>query len=179
VCTTVRINRSIRIWILLEFDVAIVLVVGLAVVGIIGYKSLSKYLTHETVKVTNDQKALYEHKILQYQQNFEKMENSRDGYRQKYKHLQNNYDIDLDDDEISDEGEMSDIIPEIASALFPKMPPKLKELLGKEELQNAIFKVAEKNADKIPDWIAKYVNKTSDSDGSNSNKSDVLKEQYI
>lgn len=162
---------------LVEFEVAIVGVVGLMFLGIIGYKSLSKYLSFEGVKVSNDQKARYETVIVGLQKNLESMENSRDGYRQKFKHLQNNWDIDIDDDEISEEGEVNDIIPEIVGAIFPKMPPKLKALLGKEELQDVIFKVAEKNADKIPDWIEKFVLKKDE--GSSSNKGNVLKETYI
>jgi len=162
----------------MELEIAITGVVGLFILGMIGYKSLSKYLTHEGIKVTNDQKALYENQIITLTKNFESMENSRDGYRQKFKYLQKNYDIELDeDDEISEEGEISDIIPEIAGALFPKMPPKLKALLGKEELQDAIFKVAEKNADKIPEWIERFVTKPKE--GSPSNKTNVLKESYI
>jgi len=161
---------------MVELEVAITGIIGLIFLGLIGYKSLSKYLHHEGIKVTNEQKALFENQILTLTKDFTSMENSRDGYRQKYKFLQKNYDIELDDDEISDEGEVSDIIPEIASALFPKMPPKLKELLGKEELQEAIFKVAEKNADKIPGWIEKYV---TNKDTTDTNRSKVLKETYL
>jgi len=163
---------------MVELEVAITGVIGLTILGFFGYKSLSKWLHHEGIKVTNDQKAYYENQIITLSKNFESMENSRDGYRQKFKYLQKNYDIELDDeDEISEEGEMSEIIPEIAGALFPKMPPKLKALLGKEELQDAIFKVAEKNADKIPEWIERFVTKPKE--GSTSNKSKVLTETYL
>jgi len=162
----------------MELEIAITGVIGLFILGLIGYKSLSKYLTHEGIKVTNDQKAHYENQILTLTKNYESMENSRDGYRQKYKFMQKNYDIELDDDdEISEDGEVNDIIPEIAGAIWPKMPPKIKELLGKEEFQDAIFKVAEKNVDKIPDWIEKFVTKPKE--GSTSNNSKVLTETYL
>jgi len=176
---TVRINRSHWIQILLEFDVAIVLVVGLSVLGIIGYKSLSKYLVHESTKVTNEQKVLAETKILQLVKNLESMENSRDGYRQKFKFLQKNYDLDYDDIDLEDdnpEGEFK--LSELAESIYPKLPPSLAKLIDKEEFQNAVIKTVEKSPEILNVFVEKFLGKKGD-DGSTSNTTPQLKEVYL
>jgi len=158
----------------MELEVAVTLsILGIAL-GLIGYKSISRYLHLESQKVTSDQKSNYENHVLDLQNKLQTMENSRDGYKQKLYAVRRDYDVDFEDDEINTELDTNSIIPEIAAAIFPKMPKKLKELLGKEELQTALFKVAEKNADKIPDWINKFIVEKEP-----ANSTTMLKERYL
>jgi len=161
----------------LGLDVAIVLgIFGLSIT-IILYKLVSRYLTLENLKTTSDQKASYESKITDLSAKYQSMENSRDGYRQKVNYLRSNYDIMFDEDEMLDDPtiEQQDLVPAIASALFPKMPKKLTELLGREDLQEAIFKVVEKNPDKVTDWVSKFFSKKDEP----QSKTTVLKENYL
>jgi len=162
----------------LESDVAIILVVGLSVLGIIGYKSLSKYLVHESTKVTNEQKVLAETKILQLVKNLESMENSRDGYRQKFKFLQKNYDIDYDDIELENEDEQGEFkLSDLATSIYPKLPPSLSKLIDKEEFQNAIVKTVEKSPEILDIFVDKFLGKKDQ--GSTSNTKETLKEVYL
>lgn len=161
----------------MDLNVAITLgIFGLAIT-IVGYKILSRYLTLENLKTTSDQKATYESKVLDLSNKLVSIENSRDGYRQKLNYLRNNHDIMFDEDELLDDPtiEQEDLIPAIATALFPKMPKKFAELLGREDLQEAIFKVIEKNPDKVTDWVSKYFSKKDEP----QSKTTVLKENYL
>jgi len=161
----------------MDLNVAITLgIFGLSI-AIILYKLTSRYLTLENLKTTSDQKATYEAKVLDLDSKLTVMENSRNGYKQKLNYLKNNTDIFFDDDELIDDPtiEQGDLIPAIVSALFPKMPKKLTELLGREDIQDAIFKVAEKNPDKISEWVGKFFSKKDEP----QTQTQVLKEKYL
>jgi len=161
----------------MDLNVAITLgIFGLSI-AIILYKLTSRYLTLENLKTTSDQKATYEAKVLDLTNNLTTMENSRNGYKQKFNYLRSNYDIMFDDDELVDDPtiEQGDLVPAIAKALFPKMPKKFTELLGREDIQEAIFNVAAKNPDKIGDWVSKWFSKKD----APESKTQVLKENYI
>jgi len=161
----------------LDLNVAITLgIFGLSI-SIIFYKLVSRYMALENLKTTSDQKSTYEAKVLDMGNKLVTMENSRDGYRQKLNFLRTNYDVMFDEDELLDDPtiEQQDLVPAIANALFPKMPKKLTELLGREDLQDAIFKVIEKNPDKVTDWVGKFFSKKEES----QSKTTVLKENYL
>jgi len=161
----------------MELNVAITLgIFGLSI-SIVGYKILSRYLTLENLKTTSDQKATYESKVLDLSNKLVTMENSRDGYKQKLNFLRNNYDVMFDDEELLEDPtiEQDQLIPAIANALFPKMPKKLTALLGREDIQDAIFKVAEKNPDKISDWVGKFFSKKDEPES----KTNVLTQKYL
>jgi len=161
----------------MDLNVAITLgIFGLSV-SIIGYKILSRWMTLDNLKTTSDQKATYESKVLDLSNKLVSIENSRDGYKQKLNFLRNNYDIMFDEDELIDDPtiEQDDLVPAIAKALFPKMPKKFTELLGREDIQEAIFNVAAKNPDKIGDWVSKWFSKKDEP----QSKTTVLKENYL
>jgi len=161
----------------MDLNVAIALgSFGLAI-SIILYKLASRYMTLENLKTTSDQKSTYEAKVLDLSNKLVSIENSRDGYRQKLNFLRSNYDVMFDEDELLDDPtiEQQDLVPAIANALFPKMPKKLTELLGREDLQEAIFKVIEKNPDKVTEWVSKFFSKKD----APESKTTVLKESYL
>jgi len=161
----------------MELNVAVALGIFATIISIIGYKLTSRYLTLENLKTTSDQKATYESKILDLTNKYTTMENSRDGYRQKVNYLRQNYDIMFDDEELLDDPtiEQDDLIPAIATALFPKIPKKLSALLGREDIQDAIFKVAEKNPERITEWVGKFFSKKDEP----QSKTTVLQEKYL
>jgi len=156
-------------------------IVALGIFGVIfsliGFKALSRYLKHETMVVSNDQKANFENKVRGLEDELISTVNSRNGYKQKLNLLKNSFDIEFDDDELLSDPtvEQEKIIPAIASALFPKMPPKLKELLGKDEIESAIFGAAEKNPELIGKWVGKFFSKKDEP----QSKTTVLKETYL
>jgi len=145
--------------------------------GLIGFKALTRYLKHEAMIVTSDQKATYEKKVMDLTGALTTMEASRNGYRFKVKSLRDNYDIYFDDDELLESGNVQtdELIPAIAQAVYPKMPKKVLELLGREDIQDAIFKVAEKNPDKISEWVSKFFSKKDEP----KSETTVLKENYL
>ena len=144
--------------------------------SLIGFKALSRYLKHEAMIVTSDQKANFEKKILDLSTENTSLENSRNGYKQKLNFIKNNSDIFFDDDELLQDATMTEekIIPAIASALFPKLPTKVKELLGNEDIEKAIFGAAEKNPELISKWVGKFFSKKDETPGTQ-----VLKEKYL
>jgi len=160
----------------MELEVAVTIGTFATILSIIGYKITSRYLTLEHNKATADQKATYEKKIMDQTNLITSQETSIKNYRWKVKNLRDNYDIDFDDDEFLDGNVQTDeLIPAIAQAIYPKMPKKMLELLGRDDIQDAIFKVAEKNPDKISDWVSKFFSKNEES----KSKTTVLKENYL
>jgi len=147
------------------------------VLSLIGYKSLNNYFKHNREITTSEQKATYENKILNLSTNLEAITNSRNGYKQKLNFLKNNYDFEFDESELLDDPgvEEGKIIPAIASAIFPKMPGKLKELLGNEDIEKAIFGAAEKNPKLIGEWVGKFFSKKEET----KSTTQVLKEKYL
>jgi len=154
-------------------------IIALGIFGIfffaIGYKMLIKYQTLEHQKVTNADKLNFESKILHLTKERDSLENSRDSYMYKLKAMKRDYDLDFSDLEIED-GEPGKIIPEIAAALFPKLPKSVKELLGKDEIEEAIFKFIGENPEKLGTWIDRFIPKK---DQGSSKNTTVLSETYI
>jgi len=161
----------------MELEVAITLGTFATILSIIGYKITSRYLTLEHNKATTDQKATYEKKIMDQNQSISELESSNRNYKFKVKALRDNYDIFFDDDELLTDAtiEQEQLIPAIAEALYPKMPKKMLELLGRDDIQDALFKVAEKNPDKISDWVGKFFSKKEEP----QSKTTVLNEKYL
>ena len=160
----------------MELEVAITLGIIAIILSSIGFRITSKYLTLEHNKATADQKATFEKKIMDQGNSITSMEQSIKNYRWKVKNLRDNYDIYFDDEEFVDGNVQTDeLIPAIAEALYPKMPKKMLELLGRDDIQDAIFKVAEKNPDKISEWVGKFFSKKDKPES----KTTVLKEKYI
>jgi len=161
----------------MDLNVAITLGIFATVLSLILYKITSRYLTLEHQKTTSEQKATYEKTITDMKDKYVSIENSRDGYRQKLNYLRANADIYFDDDELLDDPtiQQDDLIPAIATALFPKMPKKLTALLGREDFQDALFKIAEKNPEKITDWVGKFFTKREEPQG----KTPALQEKYL
>jgi len=159
----------------MELDSIIALGIFGIIFGIISYKMVIKYQTLEHSKVTNADKLNYETKILQLTKDKDSLENSRDSYMYKLKALKRDYDLDFSDLEL-EEGESGKLIPEIAQALYPKLPKSVKELLGKSEIEEAIFKFIGDNPDKLSTWIEKFIPKK---DQGSSKNSTVLQESYI
>jgi len=135
-----------------------------------------KYQTLEHLKVTNSDKLNYETRILTLTKEKDSLENSRDSYMYKLKAYKRDYDLDYDGLEDLEQGEPTKLIPMIAEALFPKLPPSVKEILGKDGIEDAIFKYVGDNPDKLGSWIDKFIPKAS---GSETNSTQVLKSTYL
>lgn len=145
--------------------------------SLIGFKALSRYLKHEAMIVTSDQKANFETKIRGLEDELITTTNSRNGYKQKLNFIKDHSDIFFDDDELLDDPSIEEtkVIPAIAQAIFPKLPKKLKELLGNEDIEKAIFGAAEKNPELISSWVGKFFSKKDEPES----KTKVLKETYL
>ena len=157
---------------------ATIIVIGLGFIGVLGLRALSNYLKHDAVKITNEQKVNYDTKLMNLAKAYQSMENSRDGYRQKYKFIHKNYDLDYDDLEWDLEDDGEDLkLSELARSIYPKLPPSLAKLIDKDEFQNAIIKTVEKKPDIITTFIDKFINKPSE--GSTSNSAPRLEEKYL
>jgi len=175
--TIVLLIISKLILIYMDLNTMIALGIFSVVLSLIGYKSLNNYFKHNREITTSDQKAAYENKILNLSTELDSITNSRNGYKQKLNFLKTNYDFEFDEDEmLSDPSVEEDkIIPAIASAIFPKMPGKLKELLGNEDIEKAIFGAAEKNPKLIGEWVSKFFSKKEEP----KSITNVLKEKYL
>jgi len=158
----------------MELEIVIAGGIFITFLSLIGYKSFKNYLTIENQKSTSSEKANFENEIRDLKNNLLSITNSRNGLRTRMNILKNEYDLDYSDLEL-EEGETTKLIPEIAEALFPKLPPSVKQLLGKDGIEEAIFKYIGDNPDKLGTWINKFIPKKEVQD----QRQIVLKETYI
>jgi len=166
----------------LALEPTIVLGIIAIVLSLIGYKGLKSYLTIEHQKTTSDDRNRYENTILNLKKELVEVEGSRRNYKAKITAMRNSYDLDYDDDELmdlltGDAKEEEKLIPAIASAMFPKLPKSVKEILGRDEIESGIFKAIEKNPGMLGDWISKFIPKNDAAESSSTTQ--VLKEKYM
>jgi len=145
------------------------------IIALIMYKSLKNYLTIEHQKTNSQDRANFENQILMLKKELIETDSSRRNYKAKLNLLRKDYDIDWSELELDENEDSAKLIPSIAEALFPKLPKSVKEILGKEEIEEGIFKFIEKNPDKLGDWITKIFPKDT-SKGSSTPK---LQETYL
>jgi len=164
---------------MIPLQMALEPIIALGIFGtifsLIGYKALKNYLTIEHQKTTSSERNTYENTILNLKKELVETEGSRRNYKAKLNLLRKDYDIDWGDLELDENEESSKLIPSIAEALFPKLPKSVKEILGKEEIEEGIFKFIEKNPDKLGDWISKIFPK----DTTQSSSTPKLQEKYL
>jgi len=159
----------------LELEIIIAGGIFVTILSLIGYKSLNRYLTIEHQKTTSSDRANFENTILNLKKEVNELDSSRRNYKYKYNAMKKDYDIEWDDLEIPENAENDKIIPMIAEALFPKMPKSMKELLGKDGIEDAIFKFVGENPDRIGSWVEKFIPK-KEAQGSSTPK---LTESYL
>ena len=137
-------------------ETAIILVIGVSFLSIIGYKALKSYNSTELIKVENTNKT----KILENQneQNIEKLKliaNQKimkiQNSRNYYKSLIDESELDYNDIDYDEEKEFK--LSDLASSIYPKLPPSLAKLIDKEEFQEAIIKTVEKKPDIINTFV--------------------------
>jgi len=161
----------------MDLDVAITLGIFGSFISLIAFKSLKHYLAADTAKTTNSDKLAYETRILQLQRDGDAMENSRNGYRQKLTAMKKDYDLDYSDLELDEQGEPAALLPKILESVTGKLPPSLKELLGKDEILETISKHFLDKPENLQYWIDKFVPKKDT--GSDSSTTQVLKSSYL
>jgi len=160
----------------MELETAIVFSLALSFITIVSYKAFKNYNNLESEKHTFDAKV--EHQGLIYKEKILHLENSNKAYMYKIRKLRDNYEIDYDDVDFDEEQEEEFRLSDLATSIYPKLPPSLAKLIDKEEFQNAILKTVEKKPDIITTFVDKFLNKTSDQ-GSSSNTKPTYTETYL
>jgi len=162
-----------------EINSIIAMGVFAVVLSAIGLKALNNYMSQQKEIITSESKTNYENLLHNLKLELVAITNSRNGYKQKFNFIKNNADIFFDEEELFDEdidpGDEK-ILPAIATAMYPKLPKKVKDLLGREDIENALLKVAGDNPDKIADWVQKFFTKDKKTETAAEIK---LKETYL
>jgi len=159
----------------MELEVAIVLVIGGSFLAVIGLKAVRNYFDVEKVK--NEKSISHQLQTAKLEQQLEILNNSNRNYVYKIRKMRENYDLDYDDIEVPEEDEdwkLSDL----ATSIYPKLPPSLAKLIDKEEFQSAIAKTLEKSPEILNVFVDKFLGKGGKS-GSETNSTTPLKEVYI
>ena len=154
---------------LMELDVAIVLGFVGSFMGILGYKVFRIWTVSDEKKVKMVADVQEKEAVIILKKKLDESQNVARQQTWKLKKLRNNYDLYFEDDELEElptDGEGEFALSDIAKALYPKLPPAVGNLLDKEEFQNAILKTVEKKPDLITSFVDKYLNKTTDQQGS-------------
>jgi len=138
----------------MELGVAIVLMIGVCFIGIISVSIGKKYFDIENVKQVKN--ADHQLELGKMQQLLVSSENSNRNYIYKIRKLRDAYELDYDDVDYNDEEELK--LSDLASTIYPQLPPSLAKLIDKEEFQNAILKTVEKKPDIVNTFIDKWLN---------------------
>jgi len=158
----------------MELGVAITLMIGLTAIGIIGLKVSRNYFDVEKVKHAISVDLQLE--AAKLHQQIEQLANSNRNYVYKIRKMRDNYELDYDDVEVEDDQEEFKL-SDLATSIYPKLPPSLANLIDKEEFQNAIVKTVEKSPQILDVFVEKFLK--GKTDGSTTNSSTVLKETYL
>jgi len=157
----------------MELELGIVMMVGLGFIGILAYKSFKHWNSAEAIK--NETNAVYQSQIQLLKDERNHLVNSNKAYMYKIRKIRESYEIDYDDiedDVDADEFKLSDL----ATSIYPKLPPSLAKLIDKEEFVDAIARTVEKKPDIIGKFADIFLGK--DKDRSTSNTTPALKEVY-
>lgn len=146
----------------MELDVAIVGSIVLSFVGILSYKAFAKYNSSESAKAVIQLQT--DQTTLIFQSRIKDLENSNRNYIYKVKRMREKFelsydDIDYDEENPDDEFKLS----ELATSIYPKLPPSLAKLIDKESFQDAIIKTVEKRPEVLTSFIDKFLNKKESS----------------
>jgi len=159
----------------MELGVAITLMVGLAFLAIVGARVGKNYFDVESVK--HEKSVEHQLETSKLHQELELISNSNRNYMYKIRKLRESYDLDYDDLDVdSDEEDFK--LSDLATSIYPKLPPSLAKLIDKEEFQNAVVKTVEKSPEILDIFIDKFLGKGKEA-RSETNTSNKLVETYL
>lgn len=162
----------------METETAVILLVAIIFVGILTYKAFKQYTIMEATKseiVLNNKQ-----EITIKDNEIKELLNSNRNYIYKMRRMRENYELNYDDidiDEDEEDGEAGFKLSDLATSIYPKLPPSLAKLIDKESFQDAIVKTVEKRPEVLTTFIEKFLNKKGapSSDGSTN----TLANQYL
>ncbi len=160
----------------MELEVIIAGGIFVTILSLIGYKSLKNYLHIEHQKTTSSDRANFENQILNLKKEINELDSSRRNYKYKLNALRRDFDFDFEDMDLDQDQDNEKLIPAIAEAMFPQIPKSLKHLLGKQEIEEGIFKFVEKNPDRIGTWIESFIKPKEQQQSTSTPK---LQESYL
>lgn len=144
---------------MMEFGTALVLALACCFIGILGLKVAKNYFRTEEHRIKETLNVEHMNKINELTTKLHTVQNSHRQAVSTNAALRQNYelgygDVEIDEDQ-SDEFKLSDL----ATAVYPKLPPSLTKILDKEEFHNAILKTVEKKPDLLNTFIEKFIPK--------------------
>ena len=144
---------------MIEFGTAIVLGLACCFIAILGVKVAKSYFRTEEHRITETINNAHQARVNELLLELKASNNRHNQAVHTNRALRQNYelgygDVDIDEDQ-NDELKLSDL----ATAVYPKLPPSLMKILDKEEFQNAIIKTVEKKPDILNTFIDKFISK--------------------
>lgn len=157
-----------------DLAVALVIVGGLAFLGILGVHTAKSYLRTNESTIRFDLQREYREQFERLVGENERLTNAVQNWRGRYRRQ---YSIEPDEDDYLDEEidtDDPDKLSDFAKLLYPKLPPALGKIIDEPSFQDAIVTTAKKSPSGIGAIIEKFV-KPDQSQSSNTPK---LKEAY-
>ena len=149
----------------MELEVVIVLIIGLVFVSLIAYKVFNIWNKSETDRYAVLHKKDFDRDYMELQAKYDTAIKASQNWKHRYKLLQRDYDIsvdeddlsyDLEDPEVSDEDKLSDLVKQI----YPKLPKSLAKIIDRPELQEKLADYASKNPEGILGMVDSFVKKS-------------------
>lgn len=168
----------------MEFETAAVLALAGCFIAILGTKIGKDYFKSEERKASVTLDAAKAHtdaqhmlEIHQWKERTRRAEHARDQATHQNKKIRENYDLGYDDVELDEDANDEMKLSDLATAVYPKLPPSLAKIIDKEEFQNAIIKTVEKKPDLLNTFIDRFLPKASDQEV--SSKDPPLTQTYL
>jgi len=160
----------------LETETAIILLVGIIFVGILTYKAFKQYNLTEASKseiVLNNKQ-----EIAVKENEIKELQNSNRNYVYKIRKMRENYDLSYDDIDYDEENQDEEFkLSDLATSIYPKLPPSIAKLIDKESFQDAIVKTVEKRPEVLTTFIDRFLGKKGEAPQGSSKIDDNI--QYL
>ena len=139
--------------------------IGLVFVSIVGYKVFTAWNKTQEAQYAVLHKKDFDRDFLELQAKYDTAQKAADNWKHRYRLLQRNYDItvnedeldyDLEDPEIPEEDKLSDLV----AKLWPNIPKPITKILDKPELQQKLADYASKNPEGVIGLIDNFVKKS-------------------
>ncbi len=146
----------------MEIHEGVIYIILAGILSIFSYASLKKYAY--MVRTNEDSRAITELRAANAEilRELDKAKNYLSVMKGKYRRVQQEYDLDLDDADIDPEAPDETKISDLVSSIFPQLPKKLTELADREDVLEMFTNIATKHPDKIGKFFDKMTKSKDD-----------------
>ena len=161
---------------MIEIGTALVLSLACCFIAILGVKVAKSYFETEEHRITETLNVDHMNKMNELTVKLHTVQNAHHQAVHTNAILRKNYELGYDDVDIEEDQSDDFKLSDLATSIYPKLPPSLAKIIDKEEFQNAIIKTVEKKPDILNTFIDKFISKPKEN---TPTPQQVIRSDYI